>query len=541
MRRTALSLAVSWILLTATAQGARAADREDFQRELSRGLVLLEVGQHAEALSALRRASRMQPERIDLRLRVAALEARLGEDGLAEKHLRELLAKDPDQTDALRELGGLLVARNRPNEAEMILRRTIANRSQDGVAHFYLGLALFAQEKEADARASFVRTAALQKSLASQAHYHHALSHLRTGEAKEARERLLAAVGADSDEPTVLRAKRAIEEMDRREAQGGKRWDLSLVIGAMFDSNVPLLPDLAGELPLPPGTNLIEGGTVLTTAAAARLSTEIAFEGRPIMGKHTVGLGGGIYQSKHIPESVLSAFAPPVFDQTALGAYAYYAFNHRIGTMPMRAEISAGLVESLLDTFRQTNHFLQTPWVRPSFSLAYTRWGALRFSYRAALQNFATGNLEGTREDRDGLEHVAQLENFFLLGRRVDLRLGLLAGFFGADGDNWDTTFTGVALDARVRILAALELWGGVDYFHRDFLHSNYGVTGRDLTTTREVQRVDDRVSAFARLRMGGQMFSVSLLYTFVRNVSSASAIFGYTRHIAGVEAGFNF
>lgn len=530
------------VLLTfAFSLPAHGGGAEDFQRELARGLVLLEVGHHAEALSSLRRAAALAPERLDLKLRIAALEARLGQDGLAERHLRELLAKDPDSPDVLRELGGLLLARGKPAEAEGFLARAVASVSKDGVALYYLGLAFHALGKDVQAREAFLRVPALAPVLATQAQYQHGLNHLRAGESKPARELLQSAVKSASDEGMVARAQAALVELDKREAQGARAWDLTLTIGAAFDSNVSLLPDLAGDLPLPPGTNLVSGGSAVSTAAAARLSTEVAFEGRPLMGKHTVGIGGGFYQSKHVPETVLGAFSPPSFDQTALGAYAYYALTERVGTMPFRLEVAAGLVESLLDTFRDARHFLQTPWLRPAFTLQYTSWASAKVSYRLAAQNFIDGNLEGTSEDRDGLEHVFLVENFFRVGQRLDFRVGLMAGLFGADGDQWDVTFTGVAADLRVRVVSGLELLFGFDYFHRDFMNSSYAVVGRDLSQARIVQRVDDRVSAFGRVRFGTELFAASLFYTFVRNVSSAAQLFGYDRHITGLELTFTF
>lgn len=538
MRRTA-PVVLLILALSTPARGGGSA--EDFQRELARGLVLLEVGQHVEALSALRRAAALAPDRLDLKLRVAALEARLGQDGLAERHLRELLAKDPDATDVLRELGGLLIARGKAAEAEAFLIRAVANSSTDGVALYYLGLAYHAQEKDVQAREALAKVPAIAPALRSQAQYQQGLNVLRAGDTRPARQLLVDAVKSATDEVTVARAKSTLAELDKREAQGGRTWDLTLTLGAAFDSNVSLLPDLAGDLPLPPGTNLVSGGNAVSTAAAARLSTEVAFEGRPLMGKHTVGIGGGFYQSKHVPETVLGAFSPPTFDQTALGAYAYYALSDRAGTMPFRLEVSAGLIESLLDTFRSARHFLQTPWLRPAFTLQYTSWASLRFSYRLAFQNFIDGNLEGTSEDRDGNEHIFQLDNFFSVGKRLDIRFGLTAGLFGADGDQWDATFTGLAADLRVRVLSGFDLLFGFDYLHRDFRNSSYAVVGRDLTQTRTVQRVDDRVTAYGRVRLGTELFAVSLLYTFVRNVSSASQLFGYDRHIGGLEVMFTF
>src|SRR5258706_2540146 len=140
------------LLSLALSSGASAGTSEDFQRELARGLVLIEVGKYEQALTALRRAAALKPDRIDLKLRIAALEARTGQDGLAERRLRELVVRDPDNTDVLRELGGLLLVRGKHNEAESYLQRAVANSSKDGVARYYLGLAQHAQEQDPQAR-----------------------------------------------------------------------------------------------------------------------------------------------------------------------------------------------------------------------------------------------------------------------------------------------------------------------------------------------------------------------------------------------------
>ena len=117
MRHAAWAVFLTLALLPS----ATAGKSEDFQRELARGLVLLEVGEYEKALIAMRRAAALNPDRIDLKLRIAALEARTGQDGLAERRLRELVARDADNTDVLRELGGLLLVRGKHAEAESYL------------------------------------------------------------------------------------------------------------------------------------------------------------------------------------------------------------------------------------------------------------------------------------------------------------------------------------------------------------------------------------------------------------------------------------
>jgi tetratricopeptide (TPR) repeat protein len=530
-------LSLLWLLISLP---ALASSGEELQREYARALLLTEAGKHAEALRSLRRVVELDPSRLDAALRLAVLEARLGEDAGAEKRLRAILAREPTHADAQRELAALLLLRGRPAEAREALARVVAARPQDAAARYYLGLALLSLGQLAPARDSLATAAQLAPLLASQAQYQIAVCHQRAGDLRLARAGLDAAIRAGTDPATVERARTALAEIDRLAPEAAKRWDLGIVLGAVFDSNVSLLPDLASDLPLPAGTRLVSADAAVTSAAAGRLYADLSFEGRPVVGAHRVALGAGVYQSKHLPHQVSGSFEPPYFDLTSFGVYASYGYDTRIGSLPFHAEVTAGHVEYLLDTFRSIRHYLQRPWIQPALSLRLASWTATRLSYQFAVENYGTDNPEGTRDDRDGFEHLVALEQHFTPVDWLTLRVTLSAGVFGADGDQWDALLTGVGLEAWLRLRSWLRVAAGVDYLHRGFGHSRYLTTGADLQL-REVERVDDRLSAFARLTFHLSRFSISLYYTLQHNSSSAQQIFSYTRHLAGLETGFRY
>jgi tetratricopeptide (TPR) repeat protein len=513
---------------------------EELQRELARGLLLVETGKYPEALATLRKAFGLDPQRRDILLRIAVLQAKMGDDEGAAAALKRILADDPQHADALRELGALYILKRRADEAAPLLQRATTVNPKDGAARYYLGLAFHATGRDAAARRSLVLAARISPELRSQAAYYLGLSFLLARDAIHARDALEYSVQAASDLEYAELSKKTLSELAERLGKRPKRWDLYVSIGAAYDSNVSMLPDLSGDLPLPPGITLVSADSSVTTAAAARLFTEIGFEARPIAGPHTLGIGGTFYQSKHLPEKVAGAFDPPSFDMTAFGFYAYYALASRLWSKPFRLELTAGYSEILLDTFRSPRHYLQNPWVRSSLALTETDWAATRLSYRLSVENYLTGNPENTADDRDGFEHLVTLEQFFFLGTRFDFRVSAFAGTFGADGNQWDAIMTGGSVDAQIRILNVLALWVGIDYLHRDFIHSSYTITGLDLQT-REVQRVDDRFAAFGRFQIELSPINIGVLYTFMRNISSARQLFSYTRHLAGVEIGFRY
>jgi Flp pilus assembly protein TadD len=531
MKRCFLLLVLAGTLLWG---GAVHADgTEPFQKALARALVFEAAGKYSEAVAALREALALDPRRTDVLVRVAVVQARSGDPKGAEQTLRQILAREPLQADALRELGALLLATDRRGEAVSLLERAAALRPKEGATQYYLGLAREARGENEAARDAFSLAARLAPELASQSSYEIATIYLREGQPEAARAHLEAAIRAASDRATVVLARRELEGLRAKPAPR-PWWHLVANFGLVYDSNVALLPDLTGEIP---GTTGVGAETAPSTGAA-RVSADLVFEGRPLEGRHTVGLGASLFQSKHLPAHLAGDLAPPTFDLTTLGFYAYYALRAQWGSLPVRFEVAGGHQEMLLDLFGEVRHYRSAPWLRPSITLAYRPWGAVRLAYRFGYENYDNGNAEGTADDRDAWQHLVSLEKILVLGGRLDLRLTLLAGTSTADGSRWEVVVAGAALDAEVRPWPWLALGAGVASLHRDYLSSKYPRVSLDLQI-REVQRVDDSVFAFARARFLLGRIYLGLTYTYMRNNSSMHELFSFRRHLAGMEVGF--
>ncbi|WP_051272855.1 tetratricopeptide repeat-containing sulfotransferase family protein [Sphingomonas phyllosphaerae] len=99
----------------------------------------LHAGRSEWVLAAARRLLADAPDSVDL-LEVAALAAeRAGDPGLAERHLRHLVAVDPDARWARDDLAHLLLRRGQADAAEAVAKAGLVHDADDPAAHGFLG------------------------------------------------------------------------------------------------------------------------------------------------------------------------------------------------------------------------------------------------------------------------------------------------------------------------------------------------------------------------------------------------------------------
>ena len=519
---------------------ARADDTrvQEFQRHLARGLLFAETNRVTEGIASLRRAHAVLPARLDVQLQIASLEARLGNDGEAERQLRAVLRVRPDYADALRELGAFFLERNRPTDALPLLEAACAKKPRDGEAHFFRGSALGDLGREEPAREALAEALRLAPELASRVHVELAESHERAGDIESAKRALSAAITANTDAETVRAARESLAQVGKKKPEARKWWSLSARFTAEADSNVSLLAD-ASATPLGAGTTV--GGDAGLTREAARATLELGLNIVPIEGRHTFDFGFSFFQSKHMPSTFGGGFVLTAFDQTVASVYAGYAFRGRAGTLPVRLEVGIGHNVTWLDLYgAATRHFLENPWGRASVVFTYQPWGELRISYRFGFEDYATGNAEATPDDRDGVQHLGALENTFFFGKSALLRATVFGAYYGAHGRRWTAILAGGAVDAQYKVLSWLTLAAGGATLRRDYTASDYT---RTLANGRieSVQRSDQSYFAFARLLFSKLKPNVALFYNYGRNESTLNEVFGFRRHVGGVDLRHTF
>jgi tetratricopeptide (TPR) repeat protein len=123
-------------------------DQEKLVHYVRLGGVLLLLGQNEKALEIFRRGAERFPATAEAHYFVAIAARGRGDYEMAETSLRKSLALQPDNPDALAQLGFVLGERARFAEAEQLLRRAL-RLSQDKhfMAHYDLGRLLVKQQR----------------------------------------------------------------------------------------------------------------------------------------------------------------------------------------------------------------------------------------------------------------------------------------------------------------------------------------------------------------------------------------------------------
>ena len=112
---------------------------------------LLENTKPEDALAAYRKASELTPKDPEPHLSAGLLQERQKEFSAAEAEYKQVLAVDPHSTEAAIGLTNLYMKSGRLGEAEPLLRRLATERPDDSGIHLQLGRVLAAQSKKDDA------------------------------------------------------------------------------------------------------------------------------------------------------------------------------------------------------------------------------------------------------------------------------------------------------------------------------------------------------------------------------------------------------
>ncbi|HWX40094.1 MAG TPA: tetratricopeptide repeat protein [Blastocatellia bacterium] len=112
---------------------------------------LLENTKPEDALAAYRKASELTPKDPEPHLSAGLLQERQKEFSAAEAEYKQVLAVDPHSTEAAIGLTNLYMKSGRLGEAEPLLRRLATERPDDAGIHLQLGRVLAAQSKRDDA------------------------------------------------------------------------------------------------------------------------------------------------------------------------------------------------------------------------------------------------------------------------------------------------------------------------------------------------------------------------------------------------------
>jgi tetratricopeptide (TPR) repeat protein len=117
------------------------------RQELDRGMRARRKGLAAEALEHFAAAARLDPEFVDSQAYAGLVYVETGQPSLALPYYQQAVRLEPSNETLLSNLAGVLLALDRPVEAESAGRLAVKVAPDSVEAHYMLGLALYAQKQ----------------------------------------------------------------------------------------------------------------------------------------------------------------------------------------------------------------------------------------------------------------------------------------------------------------------------------------------------------------------------------------------------------
>jgi tetratricopeptide (TPR) repeat protein len=489
-------------------------------------------------------------ETYDLSMTKGVLAFEDGRYDRAEELFREALTAKPGDSAAGQYLGDTLIRAKKFEPAETVYKRMVEAEPASGKALLGLGIAQYHLERYRDALANlnaaeqvlpddpliqyyqgltylrleafdrsqekFDRAKALSPELAASAQYHSGIAHYRRGNIAQARAEFEAVIQTQPVSELARSAKEFLGRPEPTPTVASKRWNLSLMTSAEWDSNVVLLPG---------GTQPPGGSTGISRKGDYRTVLYGRGEFRAIQREDwTAGFTYGIYQSFH---RTLSGFdvedhAPSVFVQHQLGRLTLalqYVFNYTlVGRSPYLISHSIQPLVTFVESDRWLTQFL-------------FRYQNKDFQHGRFLINSA----------RDGKNWLAGVTQYFLFADRTGFaRIGYIYDTDRTGGGAPDIaplpgtpTNSDWAYHAH-RVLAGVDLppiWTlrvglAFDYYRQNYDHPNsFSLDGM-------TRRHDDiYIFTGSVSRNLTENLALTFQYTYTRDQNNIP-VFDYSRNI---------
>ena len=444
----AIGLLVVTGLMAASVQGA---ELKEMKLNLEKAKLALSEKRYEEAAKLLEEVVAAEPDNTDALRYLGLAQMGLKDFKAAEQSFAQALAKNPSWTNCRLDHVWALVELKRPDAALAEIESVLAAEPENARGLYLKGQALLLKNDYAAAAVAFQNAASLDPAIAQDCMVYLGVCQDRLGQTDLAREALLNAQALDPASATGQTASAYLERLEKGAKPGKvKRVEGSLTVLYQNDSNVATVAD---ERMLPED---------VSHKADSRMVVLASVLGRPLLTDYwTTEARYTFYGSRQFKEDNYNLMV----HQGLLGGYYRTLVHKRPLTLRIQGLYQwAGLGKDY--------DYYSTIWrVIPSAYLQETDRLMTEFSYYVESETFedpGEGDLD--RDNRADQILLAQYLGF--LDNRVVLKLAGRFIYEDANGRDYDVSRMAGMAELRLPLWSKARALAGFEYEYRDYFNN---------------------------------------------------------------------
>jgi len=439
-------LAVAWLM----AASVRGAELKEARLNLEKAKLALSDARYQEAVGLLQEVLAAEPENTEALQYLGLGQIGLKDFKAAEQTLARALAQDPSLLNARLDRAWALIELKQPDPALAELLTALASEPDYPRAIYLQGQALLLKKDYAAAAAALEKAAGLDPKLAQSALAFAAACRDKMGDTEKAKEGFLNAQALDPSSPMGKAAADYLDQMEgKAKPEKARKFEAGALLSYQFDSNVAAV---ANEQTLPKGVEDEADGRGVVLAS---------FVARPLTAQNwTTEARYYFYASKHFELDEYNL----MLHQGVLGA----TYGTKLSRYPLRLRLRALYQWSGLG---ENYEYYSAIWrILPTALLQESERSLTEFSYAVETEKFEDPG-EGELDRDNVADQILLAQHLGFLQNRGWLKLGVRFTSVDADGQDYDSSRLAGLAQVRVPLWKKAQGLAGFEYEYREYIN----------------------------------------------------------------------
>lgn len=513
-------------LFLGPAPAARAQGLTEATVRIDRALVAFEEKDYATALTELQTALKLEPQNIEALFDLGIVYLALNRPTDAQASLEQARALRPDNDDVAYQLGALYFNQDAYDKAEPLLRQV--HRREPGRANlgYYLGFIEYRNKNYRDALRFFENGVTSDSNFAQLTNFYSGLAMGSLGFPREGQFQIEQALRLQPLSPLSTPAQK-FGELLQSAAQREKFFNGELRLGVFYDTNVPVVPTSSSDIV----AQAIQASQPRRISEGELASLSLSYTWlKKLDWESSVSYRFLQTYNNHLSEFNAQDHTPSIG----------LAYRSALGAMPLifGSQLSYDYIS--LGTAQFSQRWIFNPYITLLESQAAAVSHGTTLQFRIQAKDFYNDHRVTRREVRDAVNYTVGPLHFvgFDEGRHY-VKLGYQYDYDQAEGEDW--IYSGHRLIAGGQYTLpwwALRLRYELDLHRRAFQHKHSLLPVLAMATVKRRDVEPVHLVGVSKDFFGS--FTAALEYLFDRNRSNLDA-YTYKRHVVTTSIAWRF